>query len=389
MSQLVTGAGAVASVGEGVDEVFRALCAGTSGLGELRGFDRERYRARHAYEIDDRPVPGADLPGRATEWLLRAVGEAAAQAGLGEDLSEVPVLVGTGLRELRSAELAWRDGTPFDIGRLHFGTALRERFRAVRTHTFSGACSASLYALALAADLLASGAEDTVVVAGVDTLTESMYGLLDRVNGEPPDRVRPFDRERRGVLMGDGAAAVVLRREEPGAGTGAGTGAGPGALGRVRAVSMNCDARHVTAPDPQGIARAVHEAQWRAGVKPGDIDLVLLHGTGTQLNDTAEAAAIREVFGPEVRGPLMTAIKSMTGHTSGGSGLLSLIVALESLASGRVPPTLGLAEPLPEAEAFRFVRDAARDGGDLRVAQIDAFGFGGVNAVAIVERADR
>ncbi|AQW51061.1 beta-ketoacyl synthase N-terminal-like domain-containing protein [Streptomyces violaceusniger] len=381
MSQLVTGAGAVASVGEGVDEVFQALCSGISGLGELRGFDPERYRARHAYEIDDRPAPGADLPGRATDWLLRAVGEAAAQAGLGEDLSEVPVLVGTGLRELRSAELAWRDGAPFDIGRLHFGTALRTRFSAVRTHTFSGACSASLYALALAADLLTTGAEETVVVAGVDTLTESMYGLLDRVNGEPPDRVRPFDRDRRGVLMGDGAAAVVLRREEPGAGT--------GALGRVRAVSMNCDARHVTAPDPRGIARAVHEAQWRAGVKPGDIDLVLLHGTGTQLNDAAEAAAIAEVFGHEVRGPLMTAIKSMTGHTSGGSGLLSLIVALESLASGRVPPTLGLVEPLPEAEAFRFVREEARDGGDLRVAQIDAFGFGGVNAVAIVERAGR
>ncbi|CAM5648925.1 3-oxoacyl-ACP synthase OS=Streptomyces antimycoticus OX=68175 GN=SSPO_062340 PE=3 SV=1 [Streptomyces antimycoticus] len=242
MSQLVTGAGAVASVGEGVDEVFQALCAGISGLGELRGFDRERYRTRHAYEIDDRPAPGADLPGRATDWLRRAVGEAAAQAGLGEDLSEVPVLVGTGLRELRSAELAWRDGAPFDIGRRHFGTALRTRFGAVRTHTFSGACSASLYALALAADLLTTGAEDTVVVAGVDILTESMYGLLDRVNIELPDRVRPFDWDRRGVLMGDGAAAVVLRREEPGAGT--------GALGRVRAVSMNCDARHVTAPTP-------------------------------------------------------------------------------------------------------------------------------------------
>ncbi|MFD7500678.1 beta-ketoacyl synthase N-terminal-like domain-containing protein [Streptomyces sp. NPDC059850] len=387
MSQLVTGAGAVVSVGEGVDEVFAALCAGTSGLGELRGFDQDRYRARHAYEIDDRPGgPGADVPGRATDWLLRAVGEAARQAGLGEDLSGVPVLVGTGLRELRSAELAWRDGTAFDTAaRLHFGTALRERFGAVRTHTFAGACSASLYALALGGDLLATGAEEHVIVAGVDSLTESMYGLLDRVNAEPPDRVRPFDRERRGVLMGDGAAAVVLRREEPGAQE---SGARSGALGRLRAVSMNCDARHVTAPDAQGIVRAVHEAQQRAGVTPGDIDLVLLHGTGTQLNDSAEATAIAEVFGPDVTTPLMTAIKSMTGHTSGSSGLVSLIVALKSLTSGRIPPTLGLTDPLPEAAAFRFVREPS-DGEALRFAQIDAFGFGGVNAVAIVERADR
>ncbi|MES4908105.1 MULTISPECIES: beta-ketoacyl synthase N-terminal-like domain-containing protein [unclassified Streptomyces] len=380
MSQLVTGAGAVASVGEGVDEVFGALCAGTSGRGELRGFDRDRYRARHAYEIDDRPAPGGDIPGRATAWLLRAVAEAAAQAGLGDDLSGVPVLVGTGLRELRSAELAWRDGTPFDPDRLHFGPALRGRFGAERSHTFSGACSASLYALALAADLLATGAEDTVVVAGVDTLTESMFGLLDRVHAEPPERVQPFDRARRGVLMGDGAAAVVLRREEPGR-----DGATDVPLGRLCAVSMNCDARHVTAPDPKGIAEAVHEAQWRAGVKPCDIDLVLLHGTGTLLNDEAEAAAIAEVFGHDVGSPLMTAIKSMTGHTSGSSGLLSLIVALKSLSTGQVPPTLGLTDPVAEAADFRFVRERI-EGAELNVAQIDAFGFGGVNAVAIVER---
>lgn len=382
MSQLVTGAGAVASVGEGVDEVFRALCAGTSGRGELRGFDRDRYRARHAYEIDDRPAEGGDIPGRATAWLLRAVAEAADQAGLGDDLSRVPVLVGTGLRELRSAELAWCEGTPFDPDRLHFGPALRERFGAERSYTFSGACSASLYVLALAADLLATGVEDTVVVAGVDTLTESMFGLLDRVHAEPPERVRPFDRARRGVLMGDGAAAVVLRREEPLREEAAGA-----PLGLLRAVSMNCDARHVTAPDPKGIAEAVTEAQWRAGVKPSEIDLVLLHGTGTLLNDEAEATAIAEVFGHDVGVPLMTAIKSMTGHTSGSSGLLSLIVALKSLSTGQVPPTLGLTDPVAEAADFRFVRERV-EGAELNVAQIDAFGFGGVNAVAIVERAE-
>ncbi|MDT3399848.1 beta-ketoacyl synthase N-terminal-like domain-containing protein [Streptomyces sp. B1866] len=377
MTQLIAGAGAVASVGEGVGALFGALCAGTSGLAGLRGFDAARYRVRHAYEIDDRPPGGGDVPGRATAWLLRAVAEAAAQAGLGDDLADVPVLVGTGLRELRSAELAWRDGVPFDAARQHFGTALRERFGAQRTYTFSGACSASLYALAMGADMVEGGMADTVVVAGVDTLTESMHGLLDRVNSEPPRQVRPFDRARRGVLMGDGAAAVVLRREEPGA---AGS-----ALGRLRSVGVNCDARHVTAPDPQGIAAAMRDAQRRAGVKPCDIDLVLLHGTGTLLNDGAEAAALGRVFGRHVRGPLMTALKSMTGHTSGGSGLLSLIVALRALSSGRVPPVVGLADPAREAAAFRFAREPVA-GADLRVAQIDAFGFGGVNAVAIVER---
>ncbi|MFF2195459.1 beta-ketoacyl-[acyl-carrier-protein] synthase family protein [Streptomyces sp. NPDC058157] len=379
-----TGLGAVASIGTGVDEVFEALCAGRSGRAELRGFDRSGFRAQHAYEIDDRPAPGTDEPGRATRWLIAAVEEAARGAGLGDDLSEVPVLIGTGLRELRSAELRWRDGADFDMAGLHFGTALRERFGAVRTHTFSNACSASLYALALGCDLLAAGTADTVVVAGVDTLTESMYGLLDRVHMDPPDVLRPFDRDRKGVLMGEGAAAVVLRRGDR-------TGAahdGAAVRGRLRSVHVNCDGYHVTAPDRDGIAEAVRGAHREAGVKPQDIGLVMLHGTGTLLNDEAEAAAIGDVFGPEAGTPLMTAVKSMTGHTSGGSGLLSLIVALKALESGRIPPVIGLREPIDEAAGFRLVRDRETTARPV-LAQVDAFGFGGVNAVAVVERAAR
>ncbi|MEV7116503.1 beta-ketoacyl synthase N-terminal-like domain-containing protein [Streptomyces anulatus] len=376
MSWLVTGTGAAAGVGRDPRELFDSLCAGRSAHAELRGFDRSRYAARYAYEIDDRPVPGADVPGRATAWLLEAVAQAARDAGLGEDLSGVPVLVGTGLRELRSAELWWRDGTPMDAEGLHFGRALRERFGATTVYTFANACSASLYALAMGTDLLELGEADTVIAAGVDVLTESMYGLVERVHPVPPDRVRPFDRDRTGAVMGDGAAAVVIRREAQGR-----TG---GVRGRLRSVGLNCDAHHATAPDHRGIAAAIRQAHERAGVKPEDIDLVMLHGTGTLLNDEAEATAVAEAFGPHVGGPLMTAIKSMTGHTSGASGLIGLITALHALDAGLVPPTPGLSHPVAEAADFRFVTgEAAR--ADLSVAQINAFGFGGINAVAVVE----
>ncbi|MFL6129654.1 MAG: beta-ketoacyl-[acyl-carrier-protein] synthase family protein [Mycobacteriales bacterium] len=374
MSWLISGTGAVASIGGSTDEVFAALCAGQSGLAPLRGFDRCRYRARSAYEIDDRPAPGTDVPLRATGWLLRAVAEALADAGLDTDLSDVPVIVGTGLRELRSAELGWRDGARFDAAELHFGTALRERFAAARTYTLSNACAASVYALAMACDLLDADAADAVVVAGTDTLTESMFGLLDRVQLEPPDQVRPFDVARRGTLLGDGAVAVVLRRADHGP-----------AAARVRAVSMNCDASHPTAPDPGGIAAAIRMAHERAGVTAGQVDLILLHGTGTPLNDEAEAAALGDVFGAAIDRPLLTAVKSMTGHTSGGSGLLSVIVAARALATGRIPPTIGLREPMAEAARFRFVRHTEQ-AADIRLAQVDAFGFGGVNAVAVLER---
>ncbi|MFF3396712.1 beta-ketoacyl synthase N-terminal-like domain-containing protein [Streptomyces sp. NPDC002669] len=376
MSWLVGGVGAVAGVGRDPRELFDGLCAGRSAHAELRGFDRSRYAARYAYEIDDRPVPGADVPGRATKWLLEAVGQAARDAGLGEDLSDVPVLIGTGLRELRSVELWWRDGTPLEADRLHFDRALRERFNTTATYTFANACSASLYALAMGTDLLELGEADTVIAAGVDVLTESMYGLVERVHPVPPDRVRPFDRDRTGAVMGDGAAAVVLRRDD-------GNRRGR-AHGRLRAVGLNCDAHHATAPDDAGIASAIRQAHDLAGMKPKDIDLVMLHGTGTLLNDEAEATAVAEVFGPHVGRPLMTAIKSMTGHTSGASGLIGMITAMRALEEGRVPPTLGLSHPVEEAEGFRFVTGEEAVG-EMSVAQINAFGFGGINAVAVVE----
>ncbi|MEV6960348.1 beta-ketoacyl synthase N-terminal-like domain-containing protein [Streptomyces sp. NPDC051207] len=380
MSQAITGIGAVASTGRGIDDLFENLCAGVTGHAPLRGFDPANFRAKYAYEVDDRPAPGVDVPARATALLLDAVGQAAKDAGLGEDLSGVPVLVGTGLRELRSLELWWRgDGELTEDG-LHFGPALRERFGAEQTYTFSNACSASLYALALASDLLAApDGPDTVVVAGVDVLTESMYGLLERVHPQAPERVRPFDRNRTGVLMGDGAAAVVLRRD--------GTGDdGRQVHGRLRGVAVNCDAYHATAPSPEGIAEAMRQAYAAAAVAPGHIDLVMLHGTGTLLNDEAEAVALAEVLGADADKPLMTAIKSMTGHTSGGSGLLNLVVGLRAMDRGRIPPTVGLDDPVQEAAGFRFVTGGERRA-DVRTMQLNAFGFGGINAVAIVEAA--
>lgn len=372
MSWYISGSGAVASVGHDVDHLFHNLCLGASGLAPLRGFDPEPFRARSAYEVDDRPAPGVDVPGRATAILTDAIRQATEEAGI-TDLTEVPILVGTGLRELRSLELWWSQGVDFSADRLHFGTALRETFGAEVTYTFSNACSASLYALAMGSDLLSLGAADTVVVAGVDVLTESMHGLLERVHAVPPDRVRPFDRNRTGVLMGDGAAAVVLRREPVDA-----------PRGLLRSVSVNCDAYHVTAPDPKGIATAMRASHELAGVKPEDVDLVLLHGTGTLLNDEVEATAMAEVYGEHAGGPLMTAIKSMTGHTSGASGLMNLVVGLESLRTGLVPPTVGLTDPVDEAAEFRFVREEAATA-EMAVAQLNAFGFGGINAVAIVE----
>jgi 3-oxoacyl-[acyl-carrier-protein] synthase II len=373
----ITGMGAVASIGRDPDEIFESLCAGRSGLAPLRGFDRGNFGAQRLFEIDDRPATGADEPGRATRFLLEAVAQAAKDAELGTDLTDVPIVIGTGLRELRSAELWWRDGIPFGPDDLHFGPALRERFDARDTWTMSNACSASLYALACGADLLDLGIADVVIVAGVDVVTESMFGLADRVQPDPPDRVMPFDRDRRGTILGEGAAAVVLRRSP---------GPHEHVHGWLRGVGINCDAHHATAPDLPGVVGAIRDAHDRAGVGPGDIDHIVMHGTGTPLNDLTEARATAEVFG-EHR-PLVTGVKGLTGHTSGSAGVMSLVVALRAMADGVVPHVANLTDPLDEAEDLDLVRGHPTVRATA-LAQVNGFGFGGVNAVAVVGGAVR
>lgn len=375
MNWPIVGVGAVTSIGRDPEELFDSLCAGRTGLAPLRGFDRSKFKAGHLFEIDNRPAPGADVPGRATGFLLDAVEQAASDAGLGSDLRDVPILVGTGLRELRSLELWWRDGAKFGAHRMHFGTALRERFGANDTHTFANACSASLYALALAVDQLAAGDAEHVIVAGADSITESMFGLTDAFQLQPPGRLRPFDVNRKGTILGEGAGAVVLARQPQ---------SRRKAYGRVRAVGVNCDASHTTAPDLAGVAGAIRQAHDRAGVKPSDVDLVLLHGTGTPLNDEVEVRAMREVYRQDEAVPLVTAIKSMTGHTAGAAGVLSLITALWSMATGVVPPVTELDEPTEDVRALRLVHTAPSHG-HIEVAQVNGFGFGGLNAVAILE----
>ena len=376
---VITGTGMISSLGRGVAASFEAYCRGETGLAPLRAFDRSKYRVTNAYEVADRPA-GGDQPRRATAWLCEVVGQAVAQAGLDRSApGRVPVVVGTGLAEQRSLELWWTGRTPLTVPDLDVAAAVTDSAGLGPTYMFVNACSAGLFALAAGTDLLALGEVDAVVVAGTDTITESMFGLLDRVNMEPPTELRPFDVDRLGVILGEGAAAVVLEPAE----RARARGARP--LAVLRGVGTSCDANHLTAPLLEGIGRAMRDAHRRAAVTPDDIDVVLAHGTGTTLNDETEALALRELFGDRPRRPLVTALKSLTGHTSGASGLMSLVTAVESLATGRVTPTRNHASPIPAISDFVVVTEPV-EGADLRRAQVDAFGFGGVNAVAVLER---
>ncbi|MFF2651041.1 beta-ketoacyl-[acyl-carrier-protein] synthase family protein [Streptomyces sp. NPDC058045] len=377
MSAAITGSSMLSCLGS-VDETFDALLAGRSGASPLRCGDPDKLNVRYGYEIRDEARDGADDGGLrlAGRWLAACVAEALRDAGVDPSERRVAVIVGTGLREHRAVEQWHGDGTELRLAQTHFTEAVRSVAPGVtEVHTLANACAASGYALALAADLLELGEADAVVAAGCDTLTESMLTMIGRVGTTTAETVQPFDADRDGVLLGEGAVAVVLETPSP----------DKPAIGLVRGVGVGCDAYHETAPDRAGIVATMRDAHRRAGVEPEDIGLVVAHGTATALNDPTEAAALLEAFGPD--GPPVTGIKGAIGHTSGGAALMSVLVALKAMRSGVVPPTVGLRTPIAEAEKLALVYGQPLEARP-RMAQVNAFGFGGVNAVTILETVD-
>jgi 3-oxoacyl-[acyl-carrier-protein] synthase II len=343
-------------------------------VGPLRYGDPARLNVSHGYHVGAADDDDPDRPLRASAWLSGCVREALSESGVDPARHHVVALVGTGLRELSAVEDTALGGPPIPVHRLHFGDAVRAAAPGVgEVVTIANACSAGGHALALAQDLVELGEADAVVVGAADTMTRSMLAMIGRVADAPTDRIRPFDRGRQGVLLGEGAAAVVVVGE-----------GWPGHItARLLATGLSCDAFHETAPSVAGIGRAMRDAYQRAGRAPAQAGLVVAHGTGTALNDPAECAALRELLAGAQ--PVVTAVKGALGHMSGAAALAGLDVAVRCLSSGRVPPVVGLGEVLPEGAGLSFVRDRPVPL-PAGLAQVDAFGFGGVNAVTLVER---
>jgi len=357
-------------------ETFAALLRGESGVADLRYYPSQRLNVHRGYHIGhDQHEP----PLRASAWLTECITEAVGRSGVDPRRQRVLAIVGTGLRELRAIE-RWAVGdAPVLREQLHFGGVAKRAVPSVgAVLTLSNACSAGGYALAIGQDLLELGEADAVVVAGTDSMTESMLAMVGRFGEEPTQLVQPFDARRGGALLGEGAAAMVLVPDRP-------DRDGQG-LVRLLGTGLSCDAEHETAPDPAGIRRAVADAFWRADRGPEQVGLVFAHGTGTALNDPAECAALREVLVAGGADPLVTALKGAIGHTSGSAALINVDVAVRCLRTGQVPPVVGLRRPLAEGVGLRFAT-----GGPVsmapRLVQANAFGFGGVNAVTLVERA--
>ena len=370
MAVLITGSAIRTCLGDG-EGTFSALLQGNTGIRPLSYFEPAKLNVRFGYQI----VEAAEEQWfKASRWLACCVREALSQAGLDPESKRVKAIVGTGLRELRAVERWGLENVKLPVELLHFASVFHEVSPKIEVITLSNACSAGGHALALAQDLVELGEADAVIAAGTDAMTESMLAMIGRFAESPTECIRPFDAQRTGTLLGEGAAALVVTQES--------SSARP--LARVLATGLSCDAYHETAPDLDGIRRAMRDAISRANRDAAQVDLVLAHGTGTALNEPTEAQLIRETLCVNGPGPWITAVKGAVGHTSGASALVSLDVAVHCLNTGTVPPVVGLRDLLPEGHDLRFVRGEPIQA-DLHLAAINAFGFGGVNSVSLVE----
>jgi 3-oxoacyl-[acyl-carrier-protein] synthase II len=247
------------------------------------------------------------------------------------------------------------------------------------------ACATGVVAAGHALRFLQSGDADVMLAGGSEAATSplalatfSRVGVLSKRNDTPEQACRPFDAQRDGTVMGEGAAVLVLetlqhaqRRNAP-------------ILAEVLGYSLTEDAYHVAAPDPGGeqAARAMTLAMKDAGVSPGEIDYIVPHGTGTQLNDAAETAAIKISFGEAAYRVAISSNKSMIGHTLGAAGAVSAVVAVQAIRDGVLPPTINLDYPDPECN-LDYVPNKARQV-NVQTAMVNAFGFGGQNASLVI-----
>lgn len=392
---VVTGLGAITSVGFGVSEFARALRQGISGVSEIEIFDKVGFPSTKGCEI--RSFEPKDwiynlepkTLGRSSQFATAAARLAVEDAKI--DLKQLSqkccgVCVGTTEGEAQANDQlyeTWVKKGPEHLNpeivsqstadRLSISVALELKLSGEAV-TISTACSAGNYAIGHAYDLISSGDIDYMLCGGSDSMGRRTFAGFHRLGAIAPEKCQPFDKDRQGILTGEGSGMLFLESLDSAVARNAHIYA------EVLGYGLNCDANHMVAPDKKSIANCMRLAHKNANISPEDVDYISAHGTGTHANDLAESEAIREVFGENP--PPTSSIKSMIGHTMGAASALSAIACAIALKQNFIPPTINCQTPDREC-GIDCVPNTARKA-NLKVIQNDGFAFGGNNAIVIL-----
>ena len=406
---VMTGCGAVSPLGNTVADNWKAIAAGSSGIGAIERFSTEGYATRiggavRNLEVSDYLPPKEIRKMDAfLQYGLIAAYEAIESSGLmggdGPDADRVGCAIGSGIGGLEYIEKnfqALRDHGPRRVSPFFVPASVINMVAGnlAIQYGFCGpniaittACTTGTHNIGYAARTIAHGDADVMIAGGAEMAT-TPTGLaafasaraLSARNDEPEKASRPWDRDRDGFVLSDGAGAVVLEELEHARARGANI------LAEVAGFGMSDDAHHITAPpeDGRGAAKAMRNALRDAGMEPHDVDYINAHGTSTTVGDVAEVAAIRSVFGDSARELAVSSTKSMTGHLLGAAGAVEAIYCALSIRDGLLPPTINLDDP-DEGCDLDFVPHRARQA-DVSVALSNSFGFGGTNGTLILKR---
>ncbi len=378
----VVAAGVATPLGLDLETFWSGLVTGVDGTSRIERFDVADLRVGRGGEIKKlaplAPAPRARC--RASSMLLAAAADLLSHAALTADSARIAVVLGTALGGVEELDRALTEapGPRAAAAGLYDGPAhaLARRIGARGpVLTVSTACASGATALGIGADLLNADTADLVVAGGYDILCRFVMRGFDALRSLTRDRVRPFDRRRSGLLLGEAAALVLLARPSE----------ARAALGRLLGHASSSDGSHIAAPDPdgRGLEHAVRAAMAAAGIAPADVDLVSAHGTGTVLNDRIETGVIKRVLGARAHAVPVNSIKGALGHTMGAAATLEAIMCLLAARDGVVPSTLGYEEPDPACD-LDYVPRAARHVRP-RVCLSTSLGFGGCNAALVLE----
>ena len=391
----------VTSIGTGREEFWKNLLLGRSGIGPVESFDTSDYSVHKGAEVrqfePENYVLNLDVTqlGRASQLAIAAARLALVDADVqirSVERRRVGVSMGTTSGEPREVE---RFDDYYSADTLdQFGPEFIRRYpcnliaaNVAREFGFEGlslvlptACAAGNHAIAHAYDALCSGRADLMLAGGSDSFSRITYAGFARLGAVAPETCQPFDRNRKGMIPGEGAAVLVLETLEQARKRHARIYAEAAGYG------LSCDANHMTGGDPQGdgAARAMAEALKDSDTKPDEVSYISAHGTGTPTNDLLETIAVKRVFRESAYGIPISSIKSMLGHTMGAASAIEAATCALSVFHDLVPPTINLLEPDPDCD-LDYVPNHAREH-RVEVAMNNAYAFGGNNASLILKK---
>ncbi|MCZ8519454.1 MULTISPECIES: beta-ketoacyl-[acyl-carrier-protein] synthase family protein [Paenibacillus] len=386
----VTGLGVLSPAGSGKVKFWQAITRGEQGIGEIQAFDTSVFTVSRGGEVTDLD-PAALLQVIDPSGISRTSRLAAAAARMAADdarledagypAERLGVCIGTTmgnhtiLEQQHDEELSGvmpdeRLGAHYPYSCI--SSAVSEELGCEGpSFLIPTACAAGNYAIAWGKELIEDGILDAAIVGGSDALSRTCFAMFHRLGAIAPERCRPFDLDREGMMVSEGAAALILedldRARERGAVI----------YAELLGYGLSCDASHATAPHPEGLGAmlAMNRAMEDAGVEPADISYISAHGTGTRANDSTESAAVRRTFGPLAETLPVSSIKSMLGHTMGAASAIEAVACALAVHHGVIPPTMNVETPDPDCVPNTVAGSAQSM--PVSVAMSNAFAFGG------------